>query len=132
MKAYHIHDKENSGEEAFHEIVFAETASKAKYASEAYSNGVPWTEISVTRKPEFDQYANIGRIPRSAYIGMGLVLEKVKTLQEDVFIEIDYEKGRWACYIWFGVIKKAEAFASEAPYAVAMAALLALRGGASG
>ena len=55
MKAYHIHDKENSGEEAFHEIVFAETASKAKYASEAYSNGVPWTEISVTRKPEFDQ-----------------------------------------------------------------------------
>lgn len=75
MKAYHIHDKENSGEEAFHEIVFAETASKAKYASEAYSNGVPWTEISVTRKPEFDQYANIGRIPRSAYIADGWIFE---------------------------------------------------------
>ncbi|WP_025852806.1 hypothetical protein [Paenibacillus ehimensis] len=64
--------------------------------------------------------------------GMGLVLEKVKTLHEDVFIEIDYEKGRWACYIWFGVIKKAEAFASEAPHAVAKAALLALRGGEQG
>jgi len=75
VKAYHVHDKENSGDEAYHEIVFAETASKAKYASEAYSSGVPWTDISVTRKLEFDQYANTGRIPRSAYIADGWYFE---------------------------------------------------------
>lgn len=51
---------------SYHEIVFAETASKTKYASQAYSNGVPWTDISVTRKPEFDQYAVTEKIPRSA------------------------------------------------------------------
>lgn len=75
MKAYHVHDKENSGEEAYHEIVFADTPSKARYLSEAYSNGVPWTDIAVKRKPEFDQYAETRKIPRSAYIADGWFFE---------------------------------------------------------
>ncbi|MCM3272577.1 hypothetical protein [Paenibacillus elgii] len=91
--------------------------------------------------PEMDkQLANVlginvhlalGEKLSTTWEGMGLVLEKVKTLHEYVFIEISYEKGKWACYIWFGVINKAEAFADEAPHAVAMAAL-ALRGGEQG
>ncbi|WP_052098091.1 hypothetical protein [Paenibacillus stellifer] len=71
MKAYHVRDKENSGEEAYHEIVFAESHSQAKYKSEAYSDGVPWTDISAARKPEFDQYSESGVVPRSAYIEDG-------------------------------------------------------------
>lgn len=75
MKAYHVHDKENSGEEACHEIVFAETPAQAKYKSEAYSSGVPWTDIAAIRKPQFDQYAETGEIPRSAYIADGWYFE---------------------------------------------------------
>lgn len=75
MKAYHVHDKKNSGEEACHEIVFAETAAQAKYISEAYSNGVPWTDISAIRKPQFDQYAESGSISKSAYIADGWYFE---------------------------------------------------------
>lgn len=75
LKAFHIRDKENSGEEACHEIVFAETAAQAKYISEAYSNGVPWTDISAVRKPQFDQYAETGIIPKSAYIADGWYFE---------------------------------------------------------
>lgn len=74
MKAYHVHDKENSGEEALNEIIFAETAAKAKYNSEAYSCGVPWTDIAAIRKPQFDQYAETG-IPKSAYLTDGWYFE---------------------------------------------------------
>lgn len=75
MKAYHVYDKENSGEEALHEIVFAESPAQAKYKSEAYSNGVPWTDISAIRKPQFDQYAETGNIPKSAFIADGWYFE---------------------------------------------------------
>lgn len=75
MKAYHVHDKGNSNEEAYHEIVFAETPAQAKYKSEAYSNGVPWTDIAAIRKPQFDQYAESGVIPRSAYVADGWYFE---------------------------------------------------------
>jgi len=75
MKAFHVYDKENSGEEACHEIVFAETAAQAKYKSEAYSYGVPWTDIAAIRKPELDQYAETGVIPKSAYIADGWYFE---------------------------------------------------------
>lgn len=74
MKAYHVYDNENYGEEACNEIVFAETREQAKYKSEAYSNGVPWTDITAIRKPIFDQYAETG-IPRSAYIAEGWYFE---------------------------------------------------------
>lgn len=75
MKAYHVYDNENQGEEALHEIVFAETVSQAKYRSEAYSCGVPWVYISAIRKPMFDQYAESGIIPKSAYIKDGWYFE---------------------------------------------------------
>jgi hypothetical protein len=75
MKAYHVHDRENSGEEACHEIVFAESPAQAKYQSEAYSNCVPWTDISVRRTPQFDQYAEKGTIPKSAYVADGWYFE---------------------------------------------------------
>lgn len=75
MKAYHVHDKENSGEEACHEIVFADSPSQAKYRSEAYGNGVPWTDITAKRAASFDQYVEAGKIPRSAYIADGWYFE---------------------------------------------------------
>ena len=52
-----------------------ETAAQAKYNSESYSNGVPWTDISAVRKPQFDQYAEDGIIPKSAYIADGWYFE---------------------------------------------------------
>lgn len=99
LKAYHVHDKENRGEEAHHEIVFAESASKAKYASEAYSYGTPWTDISANRKPQFDQYAETGIVPKSAYVADGWIFEcdkcgsfsATKMSGEDVVCEDCYE-----------------------------------------
>jgi hypothetical protein len=75
LRAYHVHDKEESGEEALHEIVFAESPSQAKYISEANGVGVPWTSISVKRSPKFDQYATDGNIPKSAYVADGWYFE---------------------------------------------------------
>lgn len=74
LKAYHVYDKENRGEEGYHEIIFAATASKAKYASEAYANGVPWTCIAAKRDKGFDQYAG-KEIPKEAFIDAGWFYE---------------------------------------------------------
>lgn len=64
MKAFYVRDKEAEGhEESFPEIVFAETTAKAKFNSQAYAYGVPWTSIRVTREPKLDQYGSADLIP---------------------------------------------------------------------
>jgi hypothetical protein len=70
-RAYHVQDKENSGEEAYHEIVFAVSHAQAKYRSTANCEGVPWTDISARRAKNFDKYAETGRIPVSEYVADG-------------------------------------------------------------
>lgn len=75
MKAFHVQDKENSWDEACHQIVFADSRAQAKYNSEAHSNGVPWTDILAKRKPQFDQYAETKVVPKSEYVADGWVFE---------------------------------------------------------
>lgn len=70
MKAWHTFVKHETGEDALHAVVFAETRGKAKYYSDAYGE-VEWNDIGVKRVPEFDQYAKEGKIPRKAMVEAG-------------------------------------------------------------
>lgn len=76
LLAFHIWDKgAPSNEEASHEIVFAETESKAKYASEAYDLSGQFTDIVSKRTPEFDKYAKQRKVPMDIMIEHGWMFE---------------------------------------------------------
>lgn len=74
MKAWHTFIKHETGEDALHVIVFAETRAQAKYKSEAYGE-VDWTDITAIRVPQYDQYEETGRIPREAMVKDGWVFD---------------------------------------------------------
>lgn len=76
LLAFHVWDKEApTSEEALHEIIFAETSGKAKYASEAYSMSREFTDLRAKRVPEFDQYAEQKKVPIDVMVANGWTFE---------------------------------------------------------
>lgn len=69
LKAYSIEEEE------FSEIVFAATRGKAIYQSETYHGCLEFTAVKATRATQFDQYAELGRVPDKAMIEAGWWLE---------------------------------------------------------
>ena len=72
LLAFHVWDDTGTdAEEEAHQIVFAETAGKAKYLSEAYYMNGDYTEIKAKRAPEFDQYADQQKVPKEVMLQHG-------------------------------------------------------------
>lgn len=66
LKCYYVQEKSGKNQE----LIFAHKRTEAIYASEAYGM-VDWIDIMAVRKPEFDQYAEQGFVPKEAMLEHG-------------------------------------------------------------
>jgi hypothetical protein len=75
-KAYLVYGGGDCGEDGLPSIVFADTPGQAKYKSNAYGE-YPFTELTVRRRPQLDQYAERGSVPDKALLADGWIYEEM-------------------------------------------------------
>jgi hypothetical protein len=81
LKAYHVRDSEGGHQE----IVFAETSGKAKMRSDALG-WCDFTDIRAKRVKEFDQYTELGVVPKQIMLENGWWFECNRCL---TYVDID-------------------------------------------
>lgn len=74
-KAYHVWDKTGEGDEAGHEVVFAETSRKAIKMSQAFGMSGYMEDMCVERQPHFDKYSDTQKIPFAEMMRHGWLYE---------------------------------------------------------
>ena len=70
-KAYHVWDKDGEGEDASHQIVFAETSLEAIEKSDAYGMSGYMEDMGVKRQPHFDRFSDTQKVPMKEMVKHG-------------------------------------------------------------